>query len=251
MCTKTLYEFNFGKDAQLMDKKNFEMIMTSACDYQAESINRRTLTRDQFRESESSSHNIMRILVDGIMIICTKQLQNPMASTNENISYQISLVVSYIRTHYLIADHIMNGDLIEGATLIRKQLESIARINELDKHTVKSLLKKTPNIKNAIDKDSAKLYGVLSEIAHFGTPDVGSKLRIFEDGERIGPSIYPAFHEDSFQLYGINTYFDLIFFSTIMKKMKEWYPDYDVKKIDDALGELVKLAIENDIIGEE
>ena len=105
-----------------MEKELFELIKKTACDYQANSIRSRSFTRDKFREKESSSHNIMRILIDGIMILLTEKLQQPMSATNENVSYQITLIASYIRTHYIITDHIMDGDLIEGATLIRKQL---------------------------------------------------------------------------------------------------------------------------------
>jgi hypothetical protein len=42
------------------------------------------------------------------------------------------LVTSYVRTHFIVTDLILNGDLVEAVTLIRKQLESVARLNELE-----------------------------------------------------------------------------------------------------------------------
>jgi hypothetical protein len=44
------------------------------------------------------------------------------------ISYQIGVSASYIRTHYLVGDLILAGDLVEAIVLIRKQLESPARL---------------------------------------------------------------------------------------------------------------------------
>ncbi len=93
-----------------------------------------------------------------------------------------------LRLFPLFRSAILDGDLIEAYTLIRKQLEKLTRLNELDNRPIEKLLNKTPNIINLFGEAGKELYSELSEVAHFGHSRV-SEFISFEtkDGKR-GPS---------------------------------------------------------------
>ena len=86
-------------------------------------------------------------------------------------------MISYVRTHFIVTDLILNGDLVEAVTLIRKQLESVARLNELDQRPLHKLEGKTPNIRMFFEHGGGEMYGHLSEVAHFSKPRVSELMR--------------------------------------------------------------------------
>jgi hypothetical protein len=229
-------------------RKNIDLLLKKACDFQGDFLSRQNICRDKFRERETSEQNSIRIMIDGILIECTERLKEPVAHTNEKISYQIAIIVSYIRTHFIITDLLMNGNLIEGLVLVRKQLEAIARLKEIEGKDLRSLLKKTPNIKNAIHAEASRIYGFLSETAHFSTPDVAELLNIFEKDERIGPSLFPAFHLQALEVYNTNSYIDLTFLLFVIPKMKAFYSDYDLERMNALLLLLLPVMKEAEII---
>src|SRR5690606_9971591 len=153
-------------------KTNVEELLREAGDFATEATLAREMTKKKYRKDEPNGHNIVRISLDGLIARTSKQLANKIESPTEKISYQIGLAVSFIRTHYIINDFIMQGDLIEAFTLIRKNFESITRLNEIDKSPLQKLLRKTPNVINIFNQGGKQLYPTLSEIAHFGTPRV-------------------------------------------------------------------------------
>jgi hypothetical protein len=113
-------------------KRNVEELLSLACKFQADSEKARGQTRESYRKNEPEKHNSFRIILDGLIARTSKQLLNKLDNSNEKISYQISLTTSFIRTHFLINDLILNGDLIEAFILIRKQFESLTRLHEID-----------------------------------------------------------------------------------------------------------------------
>ena len=54
----------------------------------------------------------------------------------ENEVYRLKLIVSFIRTHYVISDLVKCSENIEAVVLLRKQLELLCRFKELEKHTI-------------------------------------------------------------------------------------------------------------------
>jgi hypothetical protein len=132
--------------------------------------------RDNYRKAEPEPRNRLRIMIDGLMAMLANEVTTPIANVTEASSYQISLSASYIRTHFVACELIMNGDVVEAFVLVRKQLESLARLNELDSKPLAKLHGKTPNIQNALKGGAGKIYGDLSEIAHFATPRVSEFL---------------------------------------------------------------------------
>ena len=199
-------------------KINAEELLKNTVDFQADLIKYRTKSNEEYRSKESNLHNIFRITLDGLIVRCVKQLGNKIENTDEKVSYQISLIISFIRTHFIVNDMILEGDLIEAFTLMRKNLESLTRLNEIDQKPLRKLLKKTPNVINVLGKAGKALYPTLSEIAHFGTPVVGNLLSVnsHNDG-RIGPSLFPTFNEHSKSCYDRHAFISINFIFYLMQ----------------------------------
>ena len=206
--------------------------------------------RQQYRVAEPEPRNRLRICIDGLMALLANSVRMPIATVTESSSYQITLSASFIRTHFLACDMIMNGDVVEAFVLIRKQLESLARLNELDSKPFAKFHGKTPNIQNALKGGAGRIYGDLSEISHFATPRVAEFLNVIERGEATGPSIPNVFSERAIACMDICHFITLYFEMWMVDKLKEWYPDRDYKNIGILLGLAISTALEAEVIKE-
>lgn len=211
-------------------RERAEQLLTAACEFQGRAMQARELCRDQFRLKEREEDNNLRILVDGQIASLEPLLSTPITGVNHASSYQIGVVTSYTRTHFLVNDQIMNGDLIEAVTLVRKQLESLARLHELDQKPLNRLEGFTPNVGLFFRHGGGSLYGHLSEVAHFSRPRVSELMHVVEAGERIGPSLHPAFTEHSFACFDMHQFVALYFLFWITQKLEDWYPGIDIKE---------------------
>ena len=126
------------------------------------------------------------------------------AGSGEDISslphadYISGLVVSFTRTHFVIMDLVVCSELIDAATLLRKQFELIARLEELSgAATLDHLLEKTPNLR-ALKTDLKKLYGEYSKIAHSSDPEPLGLLGTIEQPEGDYAPLYPIFSNNSY-----------------------------------------------------
>jgi hypothetical protein len=225
-------------------KNNAESLLKTTVDFQADLIRYRTKSNEEYREEESNEHNIFRITLDGLLVRCVKQLGQPIENTNEKISYQISLIISFARTHFIINDMILEGDLIEAFTLMRKNLESLTRLNEIDQKPLRKLLRKTPNVINVLGKAGKALYPTLSEIAHFGTPEVGNLLSVkSHDDGRTGPSLYPTYNEHSKSCYDRHAFISINFTFYLMQFLTKVYDEkYDSEFDHSTFFIMVKMA---------
>ena len=138
-------------------EKISEKLLGSACDFQGKSLQAREACRERFRREETNEQNILRIGVDGMIATLSEKIATPIAEVTEESSYQIGLSASFIRSYYLVTDLFMNGDLIEGLVLLRKQIEVLARITELEENTVAKLRGKTPNIKHILKNGTGRI----------------------------------------------------------------------------------------------
>ena len=89
--------------------------------------------------------NIVNKMTDFFTMITEKLDGNEIA--DEKLQYKLLLVVSFMRTHYVVNELIIYSEIIEAATLMRKQLELIARMEEIDVSELEKLDKKVPQIK--------------------------------------------------------------------------------------------------------
>jgi hypothetical protein len=234
-------------------KTNVEDLLRTACDFQADSTIAREATKEIYRKAEPDAHNSFRITLDGLIARSIQNLSIKIDTPTEKISYQISLAISFVRTHFIINDMIMNGDLIEAFTLIRKNFESVTRLHEIDNNPLLKLLKKTPNVINIFKKGGKQLYPTLSEIAHFGTPDVGALLTVnsHEDG-RIGPSLFPAYNVDALGCYDRHAYVSIYFSFWLIQFLKTLYGEkYDFDADEKIFYIMTSIAEESGIIQRE
>ena len=145
----------------------------------------------------------------------------------ENGEYISKLIVSFTRSHFIITDHILHGELIESAVLLRKQFELMSRLVEIDTGIeIEKLLKKTPNVKH-LEHDLKRLYSDYSEITHSSDIQKLDLLGYVETDDENFIAVYPVFQENSY----ISALHLFLLFSQyhywIVEKLESWFSDYD------------------------
>lgn len=110
--------------------------------------------------------------------------------------YIVDLLVSFCRSHFVAMDLVSHGQIIESATIVRKQMEVVSRLKELAAGMgIAELTNKTPNVKR-LPAHFKRLYGEYSTIAHSSSP---KKIRLLgvakKDGARRTP-LYPMFDDN-------------------------------------------------------
>ena len=97
--------------------------------------------------------------------------------TGEKEHHRLPLIISFVQTHFVIDELLRCCENIEAATLVRKQLEVLARYKEtenLPKFKKAIEEKKVPQMKNV--ENAGVMYGMLSEIAHSAKPETYTLL---------------------------------------------------------------------------
>ena len=233
-----------------MDAELVEKLALIAVDFQGLSEKSRAETRETFKEQESNGISAIRLVLDGQIARLFLRFREKIENSNEKISYQLSLSASFIRTHFLINDLIISGDIIEALVLIRKQLENFTRLIELDETPLAKLSRKTPNVFNTLKNMGKSLYKELSEVAHFGTPRVGELINL-EDIEKgkSGPSIFPVFSNRLNDVYKKHSFISIYFVFWIINFLKEIYKtDYNSSNDEMIIIEIFHLAKKEGII---
>jgi hypothetical protein len=138
---------------------------------------------------------------------------------------------------------ILDGDLVEAMTLLRRQIEIVSRLNEVDSKPMADLLGKVPNIKNGFGKGGGRTYGDLSEIAHFASPRVGELLQVMESGERVGPSLLPQYSMAAGGAMDLHQYVAIYFLGYMIEKLPVWYSGFDADEMRSILVSTVLLAL--------
>jgi len=116
----------------------------------------------------------------------------------ENGLYLADLMASFCRSHFIASDLLLGGELVEGAIIVRKQIELLARLNEITNGlNIERLIKRTPNIKH-LKLGLNKLYSDYSEISHSASPKVMELLGRKEYEQGTFTPLYPEFQENSY-----------------------------------------------------
>lgn len=193
-----------------------------------------SLKRYKIEESKILKLPEFRIMLDGLILNVSHNFHTPPSQIDDNISYRIGLCASYLRTHFIINDLILSGDIIEATTLVRKQLEAFTRLIELEKKEVSKLHKKTPNVNNTFNGVTKDLYSKLSEIAHSGSNDVVDLISNFEESNnRTEANIYPIYSANSLECYKFHCYVAMGFVSYFIKFAQKIYEEYnDIEDIE-------------------
>ncbi|AZA56350.1 hypothetical protein [Chryseobacterium shandongense] len=190
----------------------------------------RAHSQKQYKLAEENIPKLseLKLMMDGLIVTVSNNFHTPVTNLNDKISYQIALSASYIRTHFLINDLIMSGDVIEAATLLRKQLEALTRLIEVEEKEISKLEKKTPNVNNVFNNSTKELYKQLSEIAHSSSNKVTDMISNFEeDRNRAEAHIYPQFSLHSLECYKFHVFIAMGFLGYFIKfAMKVYQENY-------------------------
>lgn len=138
-----------------------------------------------------------------------------------------NLIVSFCRSHFIASDLILGGELVEGAVIIRKQIELLARLNELSNGLdIEKLIKKTPNIKH-LKTRLTRLYSVYSEISHSASPKVMQLLGETEYENGNFTPLYPEFQENAYVSMQHATMVALEYYVWSTNFYNDNFPEYD------------------------
>jgi hypothetical protein len=223
-------------------------IVDAVLKFEERSSETRKIVNAKFLENEIELHYIFRKTLDGFLILVMENLFGKYDDASEKFLYQLNLTVSYIRTHFVINNLILDGDLIEAYTLIRKQFEKYTRINELDNKPIEKLRGKTPNVINLFGEAGKEIYPELSEVAHFGHPRVSEFLSVETKDGKKGPSIFPTYKESAIICYDRSAYVALYFSAWLVDFVQENNCKYDRKKDIETFLMLEKMALDCNII---
>ncbi len=162
-------------------------------------------SRDHFRKiaqhqflSYNENSNLLIALTNELVASLTLFVSGKSFREIENGLYLADLMVSFCRSHFIASDLILGGELVEGAVIIRKQIELVARLNELSSGlSVNKLLRRTPNIKH-LKSGLNKLYSEYSEISHSASPEVMKILGWKELEQGTFTPVYPEFQGNAY-----------------------------------------------------
>ncbi|HCY77645.1 MAG TPA: hypothetical protein DHV28_17170 [Ignavibacteriales bacterium] len=233
-----------------MNIENIENLTKASVNFQGLSHAAREKACEEYKQNEPKGLFALRLTLDGQISKLCGQFQENIENSNEKISYQLDLSASLIRTHFVINDLIMSGDIIEALTLIRKQIENFTRLVEIDEKPLGKLLKKTPNVCDILKKSGKKLYPQLSEVAHFGTPRVGELIRKnIKEENKFGPSVFPFYSDTLFEVYKQHSFVSIYFIFWIVGFLKSLYQDkYDSSSDEKIIESIFNKAVEMDVI---
>ena len=224
----------------------------SLADLGVEVENAKNRHRIAFQSNEEEDYNMARILVDGLIASIFLKTNKPIEGISPEGEYQILIGASFIRTHALLNDLILDGHIIESHCLLRKQLEQLARLQELETKSVSQLCGKTPNIKNAIGGMVGAIYGAQSKIAHFADPAVGYALletHDFDDHSRV--SALPSYSENSVLCMNTRLFLGIQFAAWFINKLTTWYPSESFEILSNQLCIAVKSAERAGVINQK
>jgi len=232
-----------------MNIELIEKLAQISIDFQGLSKIAREKASDKYKAKEPSGLSAIRLTLDGQISRLFLKFNDKIDESTEKISYQLDLSESFIRTHFVVNDLLLSGDIIEALTLIRKQIENLTRLIEIDEKPLAKLLKKTPNVCEILKKSGKKLYPELSEVAHFGTPRIGALIRQCEPGnDKVGPSVFPFYSDFIFEAYKQHAFISISFVYWTIGFLKAVYKEKYDSELDENIMEPIFIkAIETGI----
>lgn len=120
--------------------------------------------------------------------------------TDDYLSY---LLVTFMRGHFNVSQFTRSGELTDAGVLFRRQMEVLARLNEVrSAPDLEMLLRKTPNV-GKLRGSLRTLYGEYSAIAHGSDTKQGQLLGIpFTEGFERSYPVFPRFSRHAYVLVG-------------------------------------------------
>jgi len=131
---------------------------------------------------------------------------------------------------------------------LRKQVECLSRLLELDVTDPSKLAGKTPNVSVLLKHGTGRIYGILSEIAHFSTTKPASLLHITKNEDRTGPSHKPHFDEIAIEYFRLNHFLACRFAMWLLKSQKRWYPKEDFDEAEEIMKAVMRQAFALELV---
>jgi hypothetical protein len=162
-------------------------------------------SRDHFRKLAQHNFlafnehaNLLVALINELVASMTLFVSGKSFREIDHGLYLADLMVSFCRSHFIASDLILGGELVEAAVIVRKQMELLARLNELSAGLdIDKLVRRTPNIKH-LKTGLNRLYSEYSEISHSASPEVMQILGRKELEEGTFTPVYPEFQENAY-----------------------------------------------------
>lgn len=146
----------------------------------------------------------------------------------ERDQHRLPLIVSFIRTHMVIDELLHCCENIEAVTLVRKQLELLARYKETEnmeelQRAIKH--KKVPQMSKV--ENGGQMYGMLSEIAHAAKPETYTLLGYEkQEDESVGINLFGVYDDNVKVTFGIHIDIFCRFFIEMMQFQNEHIESY-------------------------
>lgn len=156
------------------------------------------ISRRRFHENDENAHRLATFMLEGLAEFTMKTSGVAWPET-DHAQYYVGLTVSFIRTQFLIVRCAESSNLIEAVTLLRKQVELVCRLHELDQaQGRKEPGRRTPQLEN-LKTELRKLYGTFSEVAH-STTKIHFQLlgRGGDERTQYLVSVFPKFSTNSY-----------------------------------------------------
>lgn len=171
-----------------MNEKNMKLA------YKERLVEARTYSEKRLKEDYPEYENIVNQITSFFTMI-TEKLDS-VEIADEKQQYKLLLAVSFMRTHYVVNELIIYSEIIEAATLMRKQLELIARLKEIDVCELERIDKKVPQMKHI--SCMKEYYGLWSIVAHNANKDSLDLLGYnFEDETHKRFYVQPTYTENT------------------------------------------------------
>jgi len=154
--------------------------------------------------------------------------------------YQHALLASFVRSTAVSVELITTSELIEAVTILRKQVELLARLYELEEKEFEKLSGKTPNIRGLKTK-LKRLYSGFSESAHSATYGSMSLIGFYKDTKRREHIFYPEFTPNTEVIFQnwISIFWEFTFWAIDFKIA--YFDDYDHQKDEEEFMEIFRV----------
>lgn len=211
-------------------------------------------SREAFYSTDEEAHLLATFILEALADFADEPHGAAWPVQDERGDYTARLVVSFTRTHFSIVKFAEESHLVEGATLLRKQMEVVARLIELDDPAkdLDQLKKKTPNM-SALKSKFRGAYGAYSEIAHSSVPERLDLLGFGEDSQ--GPtrgylSAYPKFSRNSYVLLHNAAHVFLEFGNWLNNYNKQHENPWNIDEFNRSTNAAMKVMREWDVYGD-
>lgn len=160
---------------------------------------------------------------------------------DEELQYKLLLAVSFMRSHVCACEHIFRSENIEAVTLMRKQLELIARMKEVDVKDLSELYDKVPNV--SFGRPMNVLYGLMSKIAHSSDLDSLDMLGYhMTDDTHKQIYLFPIYLPDTVRSFDLAIGLFLMFLTEAIHLQKFVLPEYNIQADGDAFMEFIEFG---------